>query len=137
MKDKKESLPKKLGLYATILLLLVIIVIIFAAMADNREQNYENQINETTKINVSIQEEIVTLKDENYRLKQENEKLKASALTDEEKEAEAKIDNVYSLLSEGKTEDAKKAFAEISPESIPDKAKKYYNAVALLIKSDK
>ncbi len=137
MKDKNESLPRKLGLYAIILLLLVIIVIIFAAMADNREQNYENQINETTKINISIQEEIVTLKDENYRLKQENENLKALALTDEEKDVEAKIDNVYSLLSDGKTEDAKKAFAEIAPDKIPDKIKNYYNAVALLIKSNK
>ncbi len=55
--------------YAVIMLLAAIIIIIIAAMADDREEKFQSQIDSTTQTNMTIQQEIVTIKDENYALK--------------------------------------------------------------------
>lgn len=55
------------------MIICVIILIIFAAMADNREEEIDNRIIETERTNESIQNELVTLTDENYKLTKEKE----------------------------------------------------------------
>ena len=112
MKDKNKG-AGKLATYAVIMLLAVIIIIIIAAMADNREQHFQSQIEQTTQTNMTIQNEIVALKDENYFLKQENDKLKISV------EAKAAEDNAcaiaaeaLALLEDGKADEAAARLAE-------------------------
>ena len=79
MKDEKQKTTKdkngKLSTYVVVMLLSIIIVIIIAAMADDREQQFQSQIESTTEANMTIQTEIVTLKDQNYTLNQEKENL--------------------------------------------------------------
>lgn len=88
--EKKKY--KNMGTYAIMLFLAVVLILIIAAMADNREEQYENQIQEQVQINSNIQNEIVSLKDENYRLKNEVEKLKEESLTQD-----IKIQHYYTL----------------------------------------
>lgn len=112
MKDKNKG-AGKLATYAVIMLLAVIIIIIIAAMADDREQQFQSQIEQTTQTNMTIQNEIVALKDENYFLKQENEELKKSV------EASAQADGAcalaaeaLALLEDGKADEAAAKLAE-------------------------
>lgn len=123
--DKKGA--GKLATYAVIMLLAAIIIIIIAAMADDREQKFQTQIDLTSQTNIAIQNEIVTLKDENYSLKQENDTLAASVA--EHKTADgvlSKISESLVLCGEGKRDEAKKKFAEIDKESLPETLSEIY-----------
>ena len=88
---KKEVAKGKISTYAVIMLLSAIIIIIIAAMADNREARFITEIEATNQTNMTIQNEIVSLKDENYALKNEKESLSKQL---EEISAENKIYNI-------------------------------------------
>ncbi len=92
MSDEKNR--KKLGTYAVIMVLAAVFLIIIAAMADHREEHFEDQISQQTKLNVDIQNQIVRLEDENYKLEKEAEELKANAAATEQ------ALNLYKTLSE-------------------------------------
>lgn len=77
--SEKEKQAKNLFTYAIVMLLAVIIIIIIAAMADDREKEYQSKIDQTQETANSVQNEIMTLKDELYQLQQENETLNKTA----------------------------------------------------------
>ena len=115
--EKKKS--KNLATYAVIMILCVVILIIFAAMADGREQRFENQINEQAQTNMSIQDEIVRLKDDNYKLTKDKETLSAAL-----KSAEAEADfyravvQVWDLYTRGDLSGAQACLTKISREEL-------------------
>lgn len=131
-KDKKKA--GKLATYATILLLMVIIVIIIAAMADDREKTFQMRIEETTQTNLTIQDEIVSLKDENYQLKKKIEELeKTNNETVQATETNAKLDEIWNLLKDDKKDEAKSKFEEIDKSALPEQSKTYYEAISEII----
>ena len=127
-KDKKKA--GKLATYATVLLLMIILVIIIASMADSREKTFQTQIDETTQTNLSIQDEIITVTDENYRLEKKVEELEKTI-----KDISPVIDinnalhEVLTLLNNGDRDGAKAKFNEIDEASVPEVSKGYYDAV--------
>ncbi len=127
-KDKKKA--GKLATYATILLLMVIIVIIIAAMADDREKTFQMRIEETTQTNLTIQDEIVAVKDENYQLKKKVEELEKTASdTSATLDTNNKLSEVWALLKEGDRNEARGKYEEIDPSTIPDASKSFYEAI--------
>ena len=127
-KDKKGA--KKLASYAVILILMIVIVIIIAAMADDRERTFQTQIDQTSRANMTIQDEIVALKDENYNLKQQLDQIKPKA------DSADKILNQLSVLNEAlslyntdKAEEALAKYAEIDSSSVPESLTELYNTI--------
>lgn len=141
MKDEKQKTPKdkngKLSTYVVVMLLSIIIVIIIAAMADDREQQFQSQIESTTQANMTIQNEIVTLKDENYVLTQENEKLKSQVDNlSTENAIFCTLNEVLKLFEEEEKEEAVQKFSEINPDAVPDACKKLYESVKATVMSE-
>lgn len=131
-KDKKKA--GKLATYAVILLLMVIIVIIIAAMADSREKTFQMRINETTQTNITIQDEIVTLKDENYQLKKKIEELeKTAAETSAALDTNNILSEIWTLYESGNKTDARTKYKEIDGAAIPEPSKAYYDALGKAI----
>lgn len=129
MKEKNKS-AGKLATYAVIMLLAVIIIIIIAAMADSREEQFQNQIEQTTQTNMTIQNEIVTLKDENYFLKQENESLKKSVEEGAIKDNACKITaEALALLEDGKEDEAAAKLAEVDKSALSEDFAKIFAIV--------
>ena len=132
MNDKKGA--GKLGTYAVILLLMVIIVIIIAAMADNREQSFQNQIEETTQANMTKQNEIVALEAENYNLIREVEELKKSV---DEYNASSEVTQIlcdaWTLYESDKRQEAADKLSEIDESSVPESITPLYRAVKAAI----
>lgn len=137
MKDKNKG-AGKLAVYAVIMLLAAIIIIIIAAMADNREQQFQSQIEQTAQTNVTIQNEIVALKDENYFLKQENEELKksveASSVTDGACNVAAEA---LELLEDGKADEAAAKLAEVDKSAFSEDFAKIFEAVEKVVAAEK
>lgn len=134
--DEKNKKSGKLATYAVIMLLTAIIVIIIAAMADNREESFQNQIEETTQANTTIQEEVVRLKNENYELKTkldkvQNEKDKLSASSD----LCTKLSDVCKLYRAGNTDEARQKFESIDEGSVSDDLKDLYTSVKTLVEA--
>lgn len=131
--DKEKN--GKLSTYVVVMLLSIIIIIIIAAMADNREQKFQSQIDSTTQANMTIQNEIVTLKDDNYALTQENEKLKKQL---EENTAYFDICNtlseVIALHNANKLDDANQKFSEIDRELLPEALIPIYDTIQIYIR---
>ena len=128
MKNKDKN--GKLSTYVVVMLLSIIIVIIIAAMADNREQDFQNRIETATQTNMTIQNEIVSLKDSNYALTQENTLLKEDA------EANAEYIRIYTTLSaaldldnQNLHKEAAEMLAEINPDLVPKELKALYDEV--------
>lgn len=130
--DQKRT--GRIATYATIMLLMVILVIIIAAIADNREQSieatYKSQLDQSTQMNLTIQDQIASLSNENYALK---EKLKAS---DEKNAALAKTDELCQRLSEinrlindNKKDEAKEKYAQIDSSDIPESVSAFYSMI--------
>ncbi len=116
--DQKKT--KKLATYSVIMLLAAIIIIIIAAMADNREEMFQTQIDSTTQTNMTIQNEIVALKDENYILKQENDKLQYVITECAAYENVSKIiSEAFVLYESNKRDSARAKLAEINKEGLP------------------
>ncbi len=137
MKDKQKG-TGKLATYSIVMLLAAIIIIIIAAMADNREEMYQSQIDQSTQTNMTIQNEIVALKDENYSLKQEVDKLK---LDIDGHVADDNITNIISeslqLYTENKRAEAKAKLGEINTDTLQETTLALYNAAKQIINSKK
>lgn len=133
MPDEKKKF-KNLTTYAVIMILAVVIVIIIAAMADNREQQFENQINQQQETNMSIQNEIVKMKDENYQLQKEVEE-QAQKL--EETTASLSfytaMTQAWELYQQGKAEEAAAKLGEIAPDSLSEEERVHFTLLDGLI----
>lgn len=134
--DEKNKKSGKLATYAVIMLLTAIIVIIIAAMADNREESFQNQIEETTQANTTIQEEVVRLKNENYELKTkldkvQNEKDKLSASND----LCTKLSDICKLYRAGNTDEARQKLESIDESSVSDELKDLYASVESMVET--
>lgn len=131
-KDKKGE--KKLASYAIVLILMVIIVIIIASMADDRERTFQTQIDQTTQTNMTIQDEIVGLKDENYKLKQQIDTLQPKAENNDKIAEQLPILNeVIQLFNDGKIEEANAKYAEINSAEISESLVELYNSIGKII----
>ena len=99
-------------------------------MADNREQHFENQINEKEQVNMNIQNQIVSLSDENYNLKKEAEE-NNKALEEKDKELVfyQTVTKVWELQESGDTANAEEAFASIDPETLTETQRESYDAL--------
>ena len=132
MPDNKKI--KNLGTYAIIMILSLVIIIIFAAMADDRESKFENQIYEQTQTNVAIQNEIVKLKDDNYTLSKDLEKVKAELNTNTASMNFYKVmTSAWSLYNENKLNDAAVKMTEIDSSSLNEEEKAYYEKLLKLL----
>ncbi len=130
MKDEQKR-TGKLATYSVVMLLAAIIIIIIAAMADNREEMFKTQLDQSTQTNMTIQNEIVSLRDENYVLKQENESLKKSTSNFETQEKI--ISEALGLFEENKTEEAKAKLAEIDKKGLAEPTLSLYDAIERII----
>ena len=132
MPDNKKI--KNLGTYAIIMILSLVIIIIFAAMADDRESKFENQIYEQTQTNVAIQNEIVKLKDDNYTLSKDLEKVKAELNTNTASMNFYKVmTSAWTLYNENKLNDAAVKMIEIDSSSLNEEEKAYYEKLLKLL----
>ena len=132
MPDNKKI--KNLGTYAIIMILSLVIIIIFAAMADDRESKFENQIYEQTQTNVAIQNEIVKLKDDNYTLSKDLEKVKAELNTNTASMNFYKVmTSAWTLYNENKLNDAAVKMAEIDSSSLNEEEKAHYEKLLKLL----
>ncbi len=132
MPDNKKI--KNLGTYAIIMILSLVIIIIFAAMADDRESKFENQIYEQTQTNVAIQNEIVKLKDDNYTLSKDLEKVKAELNTNTASMNFYKVmTSAWTLYNENKLNDAAVKMTEIDSSSLNEEEKAYYEKLLKLL----
>lgn len=121
--EKKKT--SKLALYAIILVLAAIIVIIIAAIADNRENAYKNDISETHNANMSaVQNELVNLKNDNYNLEQ---RIKHDG------EIADELSEVIKLFNSGDINAANEKYAKIKIDSVPDGLKGLYESVGNLL----
>lgn len=127
MSEKKKN---NIGTYAVVLFLSAIFIIIIAAMADSREDHFENQISTQTKLTQGAQDTIVNLENENYNLKKEVEELKGKA-ADEEKALTfyKTMNSVSALALEGNSEEAKTMLQEIDPTSLTEEQKTAYDTL--------
>ncbi len=131
--EKKRS--KNLSTYAIIMFLAAVILIIIAAMADTREEHFENQISQQTQLNMDIQNQIVTLEDENYKIKKELEDLKIKNQENETGFLFYKIiSDVYTLYLKGKTPEAAKTLGNIDVSTLNEEQKVSYNTLLNLLK---
>ncbi len=137
MKDDQKKMGK-LATYSVIMLLTAIIIIIIAAMADNREEMFQSQIEQKTQTNMTIQNEIVALKDENYNLKQENDKLKGETEDYLAKENVSKaISDALMLYNENKVDESKAKLGEINTDTLQEVTLDLYNVAKQIINSKK
>lgn len=133
----KSSTDKtgKLSTYVTVMLLSVIIIIIIAAMADDREQNFQSQLESTVQTNTTIQNEIVTLKEENYNLLQEKISLEEKLEENSQKLTLcSSFSEIIVLYNDGNVAEAKQKLEEIDKETLSDELKPLYDAVQTYIK---
>lgn len=131
---EKNKRIKNLSTYVVCMILTVIILIIFAAMADNRESHFENQLQEKDQINLSIQNQIVTLTDENYALKKEKESLEKQL---QEKEKRVTFLNtlkeVLSLHTQNEETKAKELFSSLNIDEMDEEMKAEYQKLKELL----
>ena len=110
----EEKKYKNLSTYVVCMILAVIILIIFAAMADNREEQFEHQLNEKEQVNVSIQNQIVSLSDENYHLKKNaEENAKELETKNQEIQVLTAMKQAWQLAAQGDNAGAKEALAAL------------------------
>lgn len=134
MSEEKKKF-KNLFHYTLCMILAVIILILFAAMADSREEHFETQIVEKEKINSTIQNQIVTLTDENYKLKQENEEMK-NKISQQETSLQIKesFNLAFTYYLDHKKEDGMKVLETIKDFSMTEEEKKTYTKLQKLFK---
>lgn len=132
MSDKAKT--KKLSIYTLCLFLSVIIVIIIASMADHREDAFQAQIDKTAEENVTFENIIVNLTNENDSLKNEVESLKAK-VTENESTAKvyAIISEALTLSNDGDNEGALAKLSEIDTNTLSQEAAIIYENVQTII----
>lgn len=131
----EEKKRKKLGTYVICLILSVIILIIFAAMADHREERFEHEIDEKEKLNITIQNQIVSLTDENYLLKQEAEVYQKEIEEDKKIISSSQsLLKAWTLFSNRDVEGAREILSLIDQEKLNEEQKENYDALKKALK---
>ncbi len=134
MSDEKKGL-KNLSTYAVIMFLAAVLLIIIAAMADTREEHFENQISAQTQQNIDIQNQIVKLEDENYKLKKDLEQIQGENQGNLSGHTFYKaMTQVYTLYLEGKTAAAAKTLGAIDTGILNQEQLSDYNLLIKLLK---
>ena len=137
MTEERKSF-KKVGTYAVVLFLAAVFLILIAAMADNREEQYEEQINQQAQINMDIQNQIVRLEDENYNLKNEMEELKGKSAEQEQGlMVYQTLSEVYALALSGKYTAAAEALAKLDPATLTEAQQAAYTTLRKQLKLPK
>lgn len=125
-----EKKKNNIGTYAVVLILAAVFVIIIAAMADNREDHFENKISEQYEINQGIQDQIVALENTNDDLKKSNETLTMTNTGLEKSISFYKTMNqIYILALEGKPIEASAKIKEIDIASLNEEEKAVYDTM--------
>ncbi|MDO5310452.1 MAG: hypothetical protein Q4E94_00930 [Clostridia bacterium] len=138
--EKETKKTGRIATYATIMLLMVVLIIIIAAMADNREQDitsgYESQLDESTRVNASIQEQITGLSNENYELKEQIKTLEGErdAMT-ADKEYADKLSEISRLLNDDKKDEAKAAYDALDKDNVPESTSEFLRLVTDSLKA--
>lgn len=136
--QKKVTQQKKnnnIMTYAIIMIISVIIIILIAAMADDREEQIDNRIMETQRTNESIQNELVSLKDENYKLnKSLEEKDDLLNAYNAQNEALNNLNNVWNIYQSGDKNAAITALSTIDKTQLDENLSIYYDVLSELIK---
>ncbi len=136
MPEEKKRI-RNLTTYAVIMLLSVLIIIVIAAMADSREENFENRINETEQVNMNISNEIVKLKDDNYILTKEKEKLTEELESQKGQTAfYQQIAEIWSQIMAEEFSEAEKAFKNIVTEDLSEEQQRCYKTLATFFKDN-
>lgn len=118
---------KNLTTYVICMILTIIILIIFAAMADNREELFESQIQEKEQVNLTIQNQIVALTDENYSLKQEmDNQSQIIGQQSEEIQFLTILNEAWMLIEKNQIQDAKNKADQLKDFSMNEERKKSY-----------
>lgn len=109
------------------MILTIVILIIFAAMADNREELFESQIQEKEQANLTIQNQIVSLTDENYFLKQEMDK-QSQIISQQSEEIQflTLMNEAWMLIEKKQFQDAKTKAEHLKDFSMNEERKKSY-----------
>lgn len=126
MPDEKKKY-KNLTTYVICMILTIVILIIFAAMADNREELFESQIQEKEQANLTIQNQIVSLTDENYFLKQEMDK-QSQIISQQSEEIQflTLMNEAWMLIEKKQFQDAKTKAEQLKDFSMNEERKKSY-----------
>ncbi len=129
MPDEKKKY-KNLTTYVICMILTIVILIIFAAMADNREELFESQIHEQEQVNLTIQNQIVSLTDENYSLKQEMDK-QSQIISQQSEEIQflTLLNETWMLIEKKQFQDAKTKAEQLKDFSMNEERKKSYQAL--------
>ena len=97
----------------------------------------ENQISEKEQTNMSIQNEIVSLKDENYMLKKETEQL--GTLMEENEKTLAfytVMTEAWTLYAQDKKGEAAAKLSELNPELMDETARGYFDLLGGLVAAE-
>ncbi len=123
----EEKKHKNLTTYVICMILTIIILIIFAAMADNREELFESQIQKQEQVNLTIQNQIVSLTDENYSLKQEIDK-QSQIIGQQSEEIQflTILNEAWMLIENKQFQDAKNKAEQLKDFSMNEERKKSY-----------
>lgn len=136
MPEEKKRI-RNLTTYAVIMLLSVLIIIVIAAMADSREETFENRINETEQANMNISNEIVKLKDDNYVLTKEKEKLTEELENQKGQTAfYQKIAEIWSQIMAEEFKQAEETFKTIETEGLSEEQQSCYKTLATFFKNN-
>lgn len=136
MPEEKKRI-RNLTTYAVIMLLSVLIIIVIAAMADSREETFENRINETEQANMNISNEIVKLKDDNYVLTKEKEKLTEELENQKGQTAfYQKIAEIWSQIMAEEFKQAEETFKTIETEGLSEEQQRCYKTLATFFKNN-
>ena len=129
MSEEKKKY-KNLSTYVVCMILTVVIIIIFAAMADNRESHFETQLNEKEQLNSSIQNQIVSLSEENYQLQKENE-TSSQTIKNQEKEIFflSLVNDIWVLLSQNQKEEEKEKAEQLKDYDMNESQTKLYQHI--------
>lgn len=129
MSEEKKKF-KNLSTYVVCMVLTIVILIIFAAMADNREELFENQIQEKEQANITIQNQIVSLTEENYNLKQEAEKqTQIISQQNEEVQFLTLMNEAWMLISQNKYGEAKEKAEKLKEFPMNEEREKVYQTL--------
>ena len=119
--------------YAVVMIICVIIIIIVAAMADDREDQIDDRIIETERANENIQNEIVSLKDENYKLSKQVEENQAVISQNESyMEVLNKLTEAWNYISAGDLQNGTLLLSSIDVNTLDEKQLGYFSALCKL-----
>ena len=103
-------------------------------MADNREEEIDNRINETEQTSANIQNQLVELEDENYELEKQNQEYaEREGAHNDYVSALVNLTSVWNLYSSGDLEGAKAALAAVDTTGFDENQLSYYNALYELL----